>query len=351
MYPDYLSLVIEEYEMKLAQNAISQRLINPTPKSLREECYSVCSHRYHKKDEGALETFFGLQKDCAAYLKAIEMHDISKFKPLINYLNKRKTGRASTDKKNIELLAWLIGFEDRPFIHGKIYKKKTKQSGETEELIKTGEVALQNEVRTVTQEETEAQATEKQNEAKEEIIKQRNITIKDEEFTQHLLIEPLREPVTEPNEEASQTEAPPLAEPVKSTVTFKKKRIAILAIVLISSLSVGGYWLGNKNSAKPALTGKEGCMYWTGDHYEQIPCNQKMDGVMVIALDSEKLTHFRKITNTDTITSKSKGRVWYTKIDNVVEFFTSDGYHPIQYERRLRPVTDRIIERYTVKHN
>ncbi|GGH66910.1 hypothetical protein HNQ91_001769 [Filimonas zeae] len=342
MYPDYLSLVIEEYEMKLAQNAISQRLINPTRASLRDECLEVCHHRYQKKDEGCLATFFGLQKDHASYLKAIEMHDIEKFKPLINYLNKLKTGKASTGKKNIELLAWLIDFEDRPFILGKVYKEKAKQSGKEQENTEEEIPVLPG---GVAEDERKTDPNSDGHQANK-IAKQQDIVEEDKKAEPDASPEPIREPVKETSGGTTKTGDAHLIEPVKSTITFKKQRITILAIVLISSLSLGGYWLGNKNSTKPVLTGQEGCMYWTGDHYEQIPCNQKMDGVLVIALDAEKLTHFKKITNTDTITSKSKGWVWYTKIDNVVEFFTSDGYHPIQYERRLRPVTDRIIDRY-----
>jgi hypothetical protein len=87
-------------------------------------------------------------------------------------------------------------------------------------------------------------------------------------------------------------------------------------------------------------------MYWAGDHYEQVSCNQKLGDTMVIALDTFKLRHFKKITRPDTITGYSLGRVWYIKMDGRVEFYTADGHHPIQQQRRLKPLSDYIIFKY-----
>lgn len=302
MFCDYQSLVVKEYQRKLAQNEISPLLVHPTPANLRDECLAVCRQRYQKEDEELLKSFFENQHDRAGYLAAIKKYDIDKFKPLRNFL---KNQVAKPDERTIELLAWLINFEPRPYDEDTDY--------DTDNIC----IEIQSASGAEAVEKTKNGETEQQNTAEE----------KNKEEKPYKSIEQVREPV-------------------KSTITFKKQRIAILAIVIISSLSLGSYWLGNKNSSKPTLTGKEGCMYWTGDHYEQVPCNKKVDGIMVVALDAEKLAHFKRITNTDTITAKSKGWVWYTKIDNVVEFFTSDGYHPIQYERRLRPLTDHIIDRY-----
>ncbi len=47
---------------------------------------------------------------------SFEKVDLDKFKPMGNFL-KRKT--KSTDRTNLELIAWLIGFESRPFLNYK----------------------------------------------------------------------------------------------------------------------------------------------------------------------------------------------------------------------------------------
>src|SRR6186713_2177049 len=112
MFIDYQKLVFEDYQKKKTDNSISQRLIYPTPAQIKEECIAVCRDRYSKKDEACLIRFFGKREDQAAYLQAIENHETDKFKPLVNYLRSKFE---MPDLKNIELLAWLINFEPRPF--------------------------------------------------------------------------------------------------------------------------------------------------------------------------------------------------------------------------------------------
>ncbi|WP_315823473.1 hypothetical protein [Paraflavitalea speifideaquila] len=61
-------------------------------------------------------------------------------------------------------------------------------------------------------------------------------------------------------------------------------------------------------------------MYWAGDHYQPVPCNQKVPNTLVVALDTLLIKNFRKITQPDTITNRAIGLVWYSKINNKVEF-------------------------------
>jgi hypothetical protein len=65
---------------------------------------------------------------------SIRKFDTDKFKPLGNFI-KRNT--ADTEDKNVELLAWLIGYEPRPYEYGKSYKTggAEKQSEEVIEDI------------------------------------------------------------------------------------------------------------------------------------------------------------------------------------------------------------------------
>ena len=90
------------------------------------------------------------------------------------------------------------------------------------------------------------------------------------------------------------------------------------------------------------------CMYWYEDRYLTIDCTQGIDEANVIARDDYLLENFRKITNTDTLTLSHAGRVWYSKIDNVVEFFTGPGMHPVQTDRSLKAATEHIIEQYAL---
>lgn len=89
------------------------------------------------------------------------------------------------------------------------------------------------------------------------------------------------------------------------------------------------------------------CMFWNGDQYKCISCRESAGDATIIALNKAKMKHFRKITRLDTITYNSIGKMWYSKIDNNVEFFTERGSHPIHTERKLKPVTKHIIDTYT----
>jgi len=90
----------------------------------------------------------------------------------------------------------------------------------------------------------------------------------------------------------------------------------------------------------------EDCMCWNGERYIQVDCQDKTQRYRVIGLDQDKLEHFRKITRPDTLGLKDLGNIWYSKIDNEIEFFTAPGYHPIQTMRSLKATTKHIFETY-----
>ncbi|RKO68528.1 hypothetical protein D7322_26700 [Sphingobacterium puteale] len=90
----------------------------------------------------------------------------------------------------------------------------------------------------------------------------------------------------------------------------------------------------------------EDCMCWNGERYIEVDCQDKTQRYRVIGLDQEKLEHFRKITRPDTLGIKDMGTIWYSKIDNEIEFFTAPGYHPIQTMRSLKATTKHIFETY-----
>lgn len=293
MYPDYRLLVLKDYQEKKAGNALSLRLRSPSPAQLRDECIAVCEERYLRKDEPVLRTFFGKKDDVAGYIQAIKNHDTDKFKPLVNYLRGQVS---STDQKNIELLAWLINFEPRPFQLGKKYDAAGAAPEDDEE-----------------------EKEEREREVVTEIMKGNGENVGVMRMFQHV--------------------------PGKQKPGSKNRAIIILAF-LIMFIVGGSYWLLKDKAPKIVLTGKESCMYWAEDHYEPVSCNQKFKDTLIVALDSVKLHQFKKITQPDTITARAKGHVWYVKVDNGIEFYTSDGYHPIYHQKRLRPVTDYIIYKY-----
>jgi len=112
-HPDYIKLVIEAYKKKRSNTDLSLSLAQSTPAKIKRECLYVYKERYDKTDEQLLRTFFGSAEHGRHFLQLIRGFDADKFKPLDNYL---KGITEKTDDKNVELLAWLIDFQHRPYV-------------------------------------------------------------------------------------------------------------------------------------------------------------------------------------------------------------------------------------------
>jgi hypothetical protein len=131
---------------------------------------------------------------------------------------------------------------------------------------------------------------------------------------------------------------------ITGTRNAKPGRKAIIAGVVFVAMAAPGYLMWKNKSLSSALERHESCMYWTGDHYERISCNQKIPGVVPIALDTEKLNSFKRITRPDTITYWSVGKVWYIKRNKKLEYFTAPGSDPNDPTARLSPISVHIIK-------
>ncbi len=86
-------------------------------------------------------------------------------------------------------------------------------------------------------------------------------------------------------------------------------------------------------------------MVWNEDHFERTKCSGTGNEELLVTFS---LANFKKIINTDTITSffkNGKVQVWYDKSNKELEFFTAPGIHPVN-GKTLKPVTSYIIEKY-----
>lgn len=93
---------------------------------------------------------------------------------------------------------------------------------------------------------------------------------------------------------------------------------------------------------------KKECMYWNGEFYEEVFCDELIEGKEIIALNKEK-EMLKKITRPDTLTVENAlGKVWYAKSNRRVEFFTHHGIHP-ENGKTLREATAYMIEKYAKK--
>lgn len=292
MYADYIASVLQTFHEKKDNHELSNRWSKLTRASLREECLAVYLKGCTKDDAKVLSEFFEYREDEKAVTQKIRDFDINKFRPLVNFIN----GNTSLpDLKNIELLAWLIDFEPRPL-------------RKYEEKIRGGSSGGGN----------------KKGRGKPK---------------------------------GSSNDDPDSTTQIGQSHQLSKRRIRyLIPLALLFVLLLVGAFLFNrfKNTGAnrltvgdPALTSNESCMYWVEDHYQQIPCNQKVPGAEVIPLDAEKLQHFKKINCPETIKKSEIEKYWYCKLKSgEIEYFTAGGFHPVDTNRRLKPLTSYMYEKY-----
>jgi|GEM_PF-1249921 len=112
MFKDYATLVMSHYEQKKNACQLSLNLTHPTTTSLRNECLMFFKRCRQRADIVLLKSFFECQQHEDLHPSKIRLADADKFKPLLNFIRKKTL---STHEKNIELLACLIDFEQRPY--------------------------------------------------------------------------------------------------------------------------------------------------------------------------------------------------------------------------------------------
>ncbi|MDB5122441.1 MAG: hypothetical protein JWP94_570 [Mucilaginibacter sp.] len=297
---EYRKLVLDEFEKKLVMGTLPPELIAPTRSSLRDHCINACKERYQKKDEPLLKSFYGERENPAAYLIAVQNCDAEAFRTLNNFLNYRSKG---TSFKNISMLAWMIDFEPRPFRED--LKIPVQPDAEIPSpLTETGSSEPTSE--------SPVQETTSDPEGPPPAPEGDNAKSGDEQ--------PGREISTEPSSHG------------------KKIWPWLAALLLIIAVT---YYFTAYNRL-PII---EGCMVWTGEQYQPVPCAYKPADHMipVIALDTIVLRHFKKIMKDDTLTANSIGKVWCVKVNGRYEYYTDSAAHPLYPEKPLRRLTPYIM--------
>lgn len=299
LYIEYKELVIQDYRKKKTARSLPFDISQPSPAKLRNECLTVCRKRYDKTDERTLEAFFGQGVDEPSWLRLIGQCDIDRFRPLVNFL---KNPAINPDIKIVELLAWLIDFQPRPFDKAEKYDVNT--------LIDSGIGPVES---------------------------KRDDKIVSETQTGQL----------DQNEGiASSGEGTSRKVPLGYKGPTLNIRTAVVAVIILALAGNSIYLARTNKSIRIVPAGPQVCMFWADDHYEVISCNQKHRDTLIVALDSELLVHFKKIARPDTITDKAIGYVWYIRYRGKYEFYTHEGYHPIEPLLRLRPITGYIIRNH-----
>lgn len=293
MFDDYKKEVILTYQKKKNDRSLSPNLYNPTPRKLKDECLLVYRERYSYKDDHTLRLFFGVKEKDGSYRQNIERVDIDRFKSLVKLL---KGEKIIPHEKNYKLLAWLINFE--------------------EEGAETGPV------------DGERPQLEDGNSGKSGNTENAGILL--DSVTAH------------PEEKKLQTFVPGISGK-KGWGSKSKLKNAVILFIGIAAVSTGVYWrvVGNHQQ----------CMYWTGDEYQAISCNETAGDRMIIAMDTEKLSSLKRITRQDTITKWAIGKTFYFKVNpDSIDVFTAPGFHPLHRERKLTLLSYHMYTKY-IRHN
>lgn len=334
MFDDYKKKVFLAYQKKINVGPISINLSHPSPAKLRTECLIVYSERPLQKDEEILRSFFGPKDNIKGYHQNIDRFQIKGFKPLINFMMERTT---DPDKRIVELLAWLIDFEPRPYDSRKNYKQDLEKesalggfdsSSEKEESI-ISPITPNHEIDDIEIDLDKGDEERLNPNTANGEIKDSETNISDNGDTEKNKVI-----IYEPQSGTGRNDR---WKAILLKLKIRKVIVSFLTIIVAGGIS---YYVVERKQ----------CMYWTGNQYQCIACNKKLGDTAVIALDTIKVAHLRKIIRPDTLTESSLGKIWYSKIDGKVEFFTSDGFHPLYTDRRLRPVTMYMLNKYVIQN-
>ncbi|TKC12753.1 hypothetical protein FA048_03800 [Pedobacter polaris] len=355
MPEDYRKVVFEAYEKRKLEGKLSSNLLDATPGNLREECLIVCRERYTPQDHEILRLFFSNGDKEKGYLNILENTAAETFKQMSNVL---RGGVKKPGIKYFELLAWLMDFH--PKTSTAYYKSfyevpKVKDASVIEENLETNHV--NGEVEEVFSKPDKAIAIEKNETGPSALNQPQEITDdeKDKPTTPVIILfgdsevkgAELENPKDLSNIDVSLGNLNPPSQHSEETPgkqSLSNKNIIVTGIiVLFIGLSTFLFWQDKED--RETITKDEKCMFWTGDHYEATLCNQKTNAPK-IDLNIQTLNGLKKITQPDTLTQNSLGKVWYATINNKKEFFTDSGMHPVDTVKRLKPLTPYILTNY-----
>jgi hypothetical protein len=324
---EYKNEVLKAYLKKKGDHELPSDLESPSPSQLRDYSLYVLVNRYAKEDEQMLKSFFDPENKYHDLENSIRKFDLEKFKSLIKFLNR---GSKTTSDKNIKLLAWLIDFGS----YDKWRRNRPTPGLEKDKSIADSKSATNLDLPTP-QEEVKVNAG-----IEREVIISADNTI---ENAENKGIEKTINDREKTDEIASQEMKLSKVEESKGRMeTSPKKGYKKWMLYTITAAAIAGStYLFSKNS-------NPGCMYWANDRYQPISCTERVGDTAIIALDTFKVAHLRKINRPDTLTQNALGKVWYVKINvDSTEFYTAGGFHPIYTAKKLKPVTEYILNKYT----
>lgn len=296
MFEDYKLAVLGFYLEKKEKHLLSSHMESPGREKLKKECLVVFAERNSKKDKEILQSFFDPTSKYDDLIKSIEKYDLDKFRPLINLLIR---GVKTRHDENYKLLAWLINYpnyEDwKAGVRPKDPPKKDEDPpnpGEGSENPDTGNDLNSSDI----------------------------------------------DPPTGGQDKGYKSK----------NIRFTTFRLAIIICILLLLIGRFSYfaWGRTQGRAIRMPRADEKCMYWVGNHYEPVRCDDRSINAVKIPLNLETLKSLEKINEADTLTKADINKKWYAKINGKPEYFTAGGMHPVDTAKRLLPLSNHIVTKY-----
>lgn len=359
MFDDYLKAILDACEKKKDEETFPLFLSHPTPGNFRKECITVYRERYLSSDDEILRSFFGATDKEKGYSKIIDNSKADEFRQMPKILREELN---NPGLKYIELLAWLIDFGPRP---NTLFYKQASNNKTTNNPDILGPAKEEPGGQNFGTLQGTDQKTAEQNPGALQDTDHDANEISGQETGELRVIDHHTDETTEQNpgapevmdhdadeagEQKNDLGSPAENEENNNTGTEPAKPINKVVIASIVLFLVAGttffFWKKKQDIAPNTLFTVQKCMYWTGDRYEPVDCNEKSSNVSIIPLDTQKLNRLQKITSPDTLTANALGKVWYTKIAGEHQFFTDSGVHPLDTQKKLKPVTRYILSNH-----
>ncbi|OXB24903.1 hypothetical protein B0A80_03210 [Flavobacterium tructae] len=335
-FEDYKKAVKKKYEIE-KKSGHSVYLENPTRAKLRNLCWELFQQQNRNQDDlTVFSSLLGLAFDVNK--KNSFDKQIDKFRPIDNFF---KGESDPTILDVVNMAAILVDFKARPFTKFRmqeLFKEEdlTEEEGSIEE---EGQIEVEG---LIENEEKIEVLNPKKEENTHSVILDNFLVRKEREKvngTEEINGIEVKKPQINSfvNVDVEEIHDPePSPEP---GVGLQRAIIGIVGILCLIGLII--YF---------AFPDKE-CMQWSGDHYEMVDCDLKIQGFAKsanIEIIDPTLVNLKKIKVCDTTTYFDKNGVaiiWYAKTAKGIEFFDAHGRHP-ENNSPLRPVTHYILNKY-----